>query len=72
MEEWKEYRLGDIGRIITGKTPSTACKTNYGGKTPFLTPSDDLSVKHTYKNIITLSTCQNHGVKRIAIHAVEI
>ena len=55
MEEWKEYRLGDIGRIITGKTPSTACKTNYGGKTPFLTPSDDLSVKHTYKTIKTLS-----------------
>ncbi len=24
------------------------------------------------KNIITLSTCQNHGVKRLAIHAVEI
>jgi type I restriction enzyme S subunit len=55
MEEGKEYRLGDIGRIITGKTPSTACKTNYGGKTPFLTPSDDLSVKHTYKTIKTLS-----------------
>ena len=24
------------------------------------------------KNIITLSTCQNHGVKRLAVHAVEI
>ncbi len=24
------------------------------------------------KNIITLSTCQNHGVKRLVIHAVEI
>jgi sortase B len=24
------------------------------------------------KNILTLSTCQNHGVKRLAIHAVEI
>ena len=24
------------------------------------------------KNIITLSTCQNHGVKRLAIHAVEM
>ena len=24
------------------------------------------------KNIITLSTCQNHGVKRLAIHAIEI
>ena len=24
------------------------------------------------KNIITLSTCQNHGFKRLAVHAVEI
>ena len=24
------------------------------------------------KNIITLSTCQNHGAKRLAVHAVEI
>ena len=24
------------------------------------------------KNIITLSTCQNHGVKRLVIHAVEV
>ncbi len=30
----------------------------------------DANIKH--KNIITLSTCQNYGVKRLAIHAVEI
>lgn len=22
MSEWKEYRLGDLGTVITGKTPS--------------------------------------------------
>ena len=30
----------------------------------------DVNIKN--KNIITLSTCQNHGVKRLAIHAVEL
>ena len=30
----------------------------------------DVDLKN--KNIITLSTCQNHGVKRLAVHAVEV
>ena len=30
----------------------------------------DVDLKN--KNIITLSTCQNHGAKRLAVHAVEI
>ena len=25
MSEWKEYRLGDLGTVITGKTPSAIC-----------------------------------------------
>lgn len=32
--------LGDLGRIITGKTPPTAVEGNFGGKIPFVTPSD--------------------------------
>ena len=46
MEEWKEYKIGDLGRIVTGKTPKTSIKENYGGNIPFLTPSDDLSNKY--------------------------
>lgn len=30
----------------------------------------DVSIEN--KNIITLSTCQNHGVKRLAVHAIEL
>jgi type I restriction enzyme S subunit len=32
--------LSDVGRIVTGKTPPTADKCNYGGDIPFVTPSD--------------------------------
>ena len=42
---WKEVSVADLGHIITGKTPKTAVAENYGGDIPFLTPSDDMSVK---------------------------
>ena len=54
MVEWKTIKVGDIGRIITGKTPKTSNGSYYGGGIPFLTPSDDMSVKYvrnTKKNI---------------------
>ncbi len=46
MSERKEYTIGDIGKIITGKTPRTAIAENYGGNTPFLSPSDNMDVKY--------------------------
>jgi len=38
--EWKNVTLGDLGRIVTGKTPLTAVEGNFGGQIPFVTPSD--------------------------------
>ena len=55
MTEWKTYKIGDIGKIITGKTPKTAIAENYGGDIPFLTPSDDLSSKFAPQTIKTLT-----------------
>ncbi|MDE6357848.1 MAG: restriction endonuclease subunit S, partial [Eubacteriales bacterium] len=46
MNKWKEVRLCDIGKIITGKTPKTKIKENYGGNILFLTPSDDMICKY--------------------------
>lgn len=37
---WKEIRIKDIGRIITGTTPPTAEKKYFDGKYPFIKPSD--------------------------------
>ena len=54
MVEWQIVKVGDIGQIITGKTPRTSNSSYYGGEIPFLTPSDDMSVKYvreTKKNI---------------------
>jgi type I restriction enzyme, S subunit len=32
--------LNSVGKIVTGNTPSTKIKANYGGNLPFVTPSD--------------------------------
>lgn len=40
MEEWRTYRLEEIGTIVTGKTPSTKNPDNYGGDIHFITPGD--------------------------------
>jgi type I restriction enzyme, S subunit len=40
MNEWRELSLGDIGRTVTGKTPSTSIAEFFGGDIPFVTPSD--------------------------------
>ena len=38
--DWEDLTLGDVGRIVTGKTPLTAVEGNFGGQIPFVTPSD--------------------------------
>lgn len=63
MEEWKEYIVSDLGRIVTGKTPRTSIPENYGGKIPFLTPSDDLSGKYSPKTIKTITDIGLNEVK---------
>ena len=55
MTEWKTYKIGDIGKVITGKTPKTTIAENYGGAIPFLTPSDDLSSKYAPQTTKTLA-----------------
>ncbi len=40
MNEWRDLTLDQLGRIVTGKTPPTADRENYGGEIPFVTPTD--------------------------------
>ena len=39
-EGWEKKKVGEIGKVITGKTPSTAKKEYYGGQIPFITIPD--------------------------------
>jgi type I restriction enzyme S subunit len=39
-QAWKEMRLGDVAKIITGSTPATQKLEYYGGSVPFVSPAD--------------------------------
>lgn len=38
MEKWNKVELGEVGEVITGKTPSTNKKEYWNGNIPFVTP----------------------------------
>jgi type I restriction enzyme S subunit len=38
--EWQTFKLDDVGKIVTGKTPKTSNLDNFGGAVPFVTPTD--------------------------------
>ncbi len=40
MIEWKEVSIGDLGKVVTGNTPPKKDPKNYGGKYPFIKPTD--------------------------------
>jgi type I restriction enzyme S subunit len=37
---WTWRIIDDLGRVLTGKTPSTKIASYFGGHIPFITPSD--------------------------------
>jgi len=37
---WQTYRIADLGRVVTGKTPPSSQPELFDGAIPFLTPSD--------------------------------
>lgn len=43
--EWRTIKIGELGRVVTGKTPPTQDVRNFGDKYPFITPRDMSSQK---------------------------
>ena len=37
---WQECKLGDVGIVVTGKTPSSKSPGDFGHEIPFVTPTD--------------------------------
>ena len=40
MSKWKECKIGELGRVITGTTPASKYPEQFGNEMPFVTPSD--------------------------------
>src|SRR3972149_6730678 len=40
MGEWTQYKIKDLGLVVTGKTPSSRFPEEFGSEMPFVTPTD--------------------------------
>ena len=40
MTEWPLRKIGDLGRVVTGRTPSSSRPECFSGQFPFITPTD--------------------------------
>jgi type I restriction enzyme S subunit len=48
MKGWQLKRIDELGKIITGKTPSSNNPDEFGFEYPFITPTD----MHSGKKVI--------------------
>lgn len=67
MHNWKLVNLENLGQIITGKTPSTKEKNNFGNKYLFITPRDMLGQKYIHSTERYLSEIGKDRVKNSII-----
>ncbi len=72
MNKWSKITIGDIGRIITGKTPSTKNKSFWDGTIPFVTPADLQTGKNIAKTERYVSTEGLNAVKGCLLPARAI
>ena len=45
---WEKHKIGDLGNVIGGATPSTKDEDNYNGEIPWITPKDLSNHKNRY------------------------
>ncbi|KPE50067.1 hypothetical protein AOB46_16555 [Chryseobacterium indologenes] len=57
--EWRDIMLGDIGQVITGKTPSTKDLDLWDGDVQFVTPTDMNESKYQYSSKRTIKRTEN-------------
>ncbi len=63
-EEWEVVALGDLGKVITGKTPSTSNEDFWGEDVFFITPTDFKNYnKYAFSSDRKLSTIGKNKVK---------
>jgi type I restriction enzyme, S subunit len=71
-EEWPEIRIGDLGEVFTGRTPSSDHPAYFGDDFPFITPGDMHQGKYARVTERSLSLEGATLLKRIKIPANSI
>lgn len=67
FSEWKTYQISELGKVVTGKTPPTKDKENFGNEYPFITPVDMNGQKTIYKTERNLSEIGKNKVKNFLL-----
>lgn len=55
-DEWQVVKISDIGEVVTGNTPKTSDKNNYGDEYLFVSPKDIGQTKYIYNSESKLSS----------------
>lgn len=63
--EWQKYKISDVGKVITGKTPPGTLEKYFGGDTLFVTPGDMCEQKFIKETARTLSSSGKDTVKKV-------
>src|SRR3989338_1460823 len=66
-EDWEVKPIEKLGRVVTGKTPKTMEKDNFGDKYPFITPRDMKGQKYILETERYLSEKGKNSVKNCLI-----
>jgi type I restriction enzyme S subunit len=72
VEQWPEVRIGDLGEVFTGRTPSTERPSYFGKDFPFITPGDMHQGKYARETGRGLSLEGAGLLKRICVPAQSV
>lgn len=64
MSEWKEVKINEIGKVVTGNTPASKNPQDFGSEMMFVTPSDYGSYVKFINS--TKRFLSDNGIKRLA------
>lgn len=68
-QEWKKVRIGDLGRVVTGRTPPSSHPEYFGDEYPFITPGDMHVNKEVWNTTRYVSNAGAGFLKRIRLPA---
>lgn len=72
MDSWPEVRIGDLGEVFTGRTPSTERPSYFGHDFPFITPGDMRQGKYVRETQRSLSQEGASLLNRIQLPANSV
>lgn len=67
MSEWIRVQIGDLGTVITGRTPPAAHPEYFGDWLPFITPSDMSGSRRIERSERSLSKIGARALQRALV-----